>query len=39
MRGVDGTHDFFEGEFVNWLDGWSIPFQTVHDDAEQSTRC
>jgi hypothetical protein len=38
MRGTGRTYDFFESEFVNRFDGWSIPFQTVHDDAEHSSR-
>ena len=35
MRGTSGSHDFFETESVNWFDGWSISFQTVHDKPEK----
>ena len=34
MRGTGRTHDFFESEFVNRFDGWSISFQTASDDAD-----
>ena len=26
VRGVGASYDFFETEFVNRFDGWSIPF-------------
>lgn len=38
MRGTDGSQDFFGTEFVNRFSGWSVPFQTPHDDAEDDRR-
>lgn len=35
MRGTGRSHDFFETEFVNRFDGWSISFQAVHDEPEE----
>ena len=35
MRGSGGSNDFFETEFVNRFDGWSISFQAVHDEPEE----
>ena len=35
MRGTSGSHGFFETESVNRFDGWSISFQTVHDEPEK----
>ena len=35
MRGTGGSHDVFETESVNRFDGWSISFQTVHDEPEE----
>ena len=35
MRGSGGLHGVFETKFVNRFDGWSISFQTVHDETEE----
>jgi hypothetical protein len=35
MRVAGGSHDFFEIEFINRFDGWSISFQTLHDEPEE----
>ena len=35
MRGTGGSHDVFEAESINRFDGWSISFQTVHDEPEK----
>ena len=35
MRATGGFEGVFETEFVNGFDGWSISFQTVHDEPEE----
>lgn len=36
MGGRYGSQDFFETEGINRFDRWSIPFQTPHDDTQNS---
>ena len=35
MRGTGRSRDFFETEFVNGFDAWSISLQAVHDEPEE----
>ena len=36
MTGSSGSQDFFETECINWSGKWPIPFQTAHDEPEDS---
>ena len=36
MRGTGRSHDLFETEFINRYDGWSVPFQSFHDESKDS---
>ena len=34
MRGTGRSYDFFGAELINRCDGWSIPFQTPHNEPK-----